>query len=72
MILPIVLDTLPKDLTEATQPASFFINRFLDDVANARNNLLLSKITQTHHTNQSQNADPIFPISDMYDDVINY
>ena len=62
MILPIVSDTLP--LTETTQPASFFINRLLNNVADAHDSLLLAKISQMYHVNQSRNPDPIFLISD--------
>ena len=41
------------------------INKLLNDVDNAHDNLLLSKISQTHYMNQSWNPDPIFPIGNM-------
>ena len=63
MIPPIVSNTPP--LAKTLQPASSFIKKLLDNVADAHDNLLLAKISQTHHTNQSQNPDPIFPIGNM-------
>ena len=63
VIPPIVSNTPP--LAETPQPASSFIKKLLDNVADARDNLLLAKFSQTHHANQSQNPNPIFPIGDM-------
>ncbi|KIM79776.1 hypothetical protein PILCRDRAFT_73731 [Piloderma croceum F 1598] len=49
IIPPIVPSTLPDDLADAGRTATSIINTLADDVANARDNLLLSKISQTHY-----------------------
>jgi hypothetical protein len=46
VIPPIVPSTLPKDLADADQTATSVINMLTNDFADARDNLLLSKILQ--------------------------
>jgi len=49
VILPIVPGNLPVELYDAGQTATALIDRLNNDVAQARDNLLLAKITQIHH-----------------------
>jgi len=65
VIPPIVPCELPTDASDATETARSIISRLADDVADARDNLLLSKITQSHYANASRNPDPQFKCGDM-------
>jgi hypothetical protein len=47
------------------QTATSVINTLVDDVTNARDNLLLSKISQTHYASMARNPDPLFNIGEM-------
>jgi len=55
---------LPKELADAGQTATSIINTLTDDVADARDNLLLSKISQTHYASTARNPDPHFIIGE--------
>ena len=50
VIPPIIPNELPIELYDAGQTASTLIDRLMDNVAQAWDNLLLAKITQVHHT----------------------
>jgi hypothetical protein len=45
VIPPIVPSSLPKELADAGQTATSIINMLMDDVTDAHDNLLLSKIS---------------------------
>jgi hypothetical protein len=61
----IVPNTLPLELQTAGNAASDIIRRLTDDVAEARDNLLLTKITQAYHTSASRAPDPMYNKGDM-------
>jgi hypothetical protein len=61
----IVPNTLPLELQTAGDAASDIIKRLTDDVAEARDNLLLTKITQAYHTSASRAPDPMYNKGDM-------
>jgi hypothetical protein len=65
IILPIIPSTLPADLADAGQTPTSVINTLANDVANAHDNLLLSKISQTHYASTARNPDPLFNIGEM-------
>ncbi|KIM73217.1 hypothetical protein PILCRDRAFT_81336 [Piloderma croceum F 1598] len=65
VIPPIIPCELPVDASGAIETAKSIINRLADDVADARDNLLLSKITQSHYANASCSPDPQFKCGDM-------
>jgi hypothetical protein len=65
IIPPIVPSLLPVELADTVQTATSVINRLKDDVADAHDNLLLSKISQTHYDNSTHCPDPSFKIGDM-------
>jgi len=62
---PIVPDTLPADLQDAAQMATVLIQRLKDDVAEARDNLLLAKITQAHHSSTTRSPDLQYQEGDL-------
>jgi hypothetical protein len=51
--------------TNPSSLATELIEQINNDVADAHNNLLLAKITQTHHANKSRSPDPLFKIGEM-------
>ena len=65
IIPPIVPSTLPDELADAGRTATSIINTLADDVADACDNLLLSKISQTHYASTARNAKPHFDIGEM-------
>jgi hypothetical protein len=65
VIPPIVPSCLPDDLQEAGTQASKVMLRLSSDVADARDNLLLAKITQSHHTSSKRTPDPGYKENDL-------
>jgi len=65
IIPPIIPSSLPKELADAGQTATSIINTLTEDVADARDNLLLSKISQMHYASTAQNPNPHFNIGEM-------
>lgn len=65
VIPPIVPKHLPIELQDAALTAMLVIQQLEDDVAQARDNLLLAKITQSHHANTNHVLDPGFNINDL-------
>ena len=57
---PIVPQLLPVDLQAAGDTAITIINCLKDDVAQARDNLLLTKITQVFHVSATRPPDPMY------------
>jgi len=65
VIPPLVPSKLPTNLQDAAITATETIDRLLDDVADARDNLLHAKIQQSHHARDAHNPDPNYQINDM-------
>jgi hypothetical protein len=65
VIPPIIPDLLPNELQEAALTATSIIQQLENDVAQARDNLLLVKITQSHHASANRTPDPEFKINDL-------
>ena len=65
IVLPIVPSTLPADLVDAGWTATSVINTLANDVTDTRDNLLLSKISQTHYASTARNPEPHFNIGEM-------
>jgi hypothetical protein len=62
IISPIIPSELPIDLADAVDRASDIIQKLTDDVADARDNLLLAKFSQSHYANSSRAPDPQYSI----------
>jgi hypothetical protein len=60
MMPPIVPQLLPVDLQAAGDTAVTIINGLKDDVAQAQDNLLLTKITQAFHVSATRLPDPMY------------
>jgi len=58
VVPPIVPSALPAELQDAAKMAGDTIMRLTNDVAEARDNLLLTKITQAHHMASARAPDP--------------
>jgi hypothetical protein len=58
IIPPIVPFALPADLQDTAKIAGDIITCLTNDVAKAHNNLLLTKITQAHHTSSARAPNP--------------
>jgi hypothetical protein len=65
VIPPLVPTEIPAELTDAATTASGTINRLLDDVADAQNNLLLAKISQAHYSSTARSPGPQFVVGDL-------
>ena len=65
IIPPIIPQALPAELSEATEIAVKTIETVTNDVAQARDNLLLAKITQSHHADASRAPDPNYKVGDL-------
>jgi hypothetical protein len=65
IIPPLIPSLLAPEQTDCRPLISDLINRVNTDVADARDNLLLAKITQTHHANKSRTPNPLFSIGDL-------
>jgi hypothetical protein len=65
VIPPLIPTELPVELQDTAETATTMINHLKDDVAQARDNLLLAKITQTHHMSGSCAPDPHFKVDDL-------
>jgi hypothetical protein len=66
IIPPIVPSALPTELQDTMKIASDILTHLTDNVAEAHNNLLLTKITQTHHTSSACSAaDPGYKKGDF-------
>jgi RNase H-like domain found in reverse transcriptase/Integrase zinc binding domain len=65
VIPPIIPDSLLNELQEAALTATTIIQQLENDVAQARDNLLLAKITQSHHASANHAPDPEFKINDL-------
>jgi len=65
VIPPIIPQTLPLELLNAADTAMTTIQQLTNDVAEARDNLLLTKITQTFHANASRGTDPNYKPGDL-------
>ena len=57
VIPPLVPSKLPTNLQDAAITATETIDRLLNDVANACDNLLHAKIQQSHHAHDTRNPD---------------
>jgi hypothetical protein len=57
---PIVPQSLPVDLQTAGDAATMIIDRLTNDVAQARDNLLLMKVTQAFHASTTRLLDPMY------------
>jgi hypothetical protein len=55
---PIVPNTVPIELQDAADNADKLIQQLKDDVVEARDNLLLTKITQAHYADTTRGPDP--------------
>jgi hypothetical protein len=62
---PIVPQSLPVDLQTAGNTAMTIIDRLTNDVAQARDNLLLTKITQAFHASTTRRPDPMYKKNDL-------
>jgi hypothetical protein len=64
---PRVIPPIASSASSSTLPesAEHIIQRLSDDVAEARDNLLLTKITQAHHADTSHGRDPAYGVGDM-------
>jgi hypothetical protein len=62
---PIVPDTLLIELKDAAETATVLIQHVKDDVAKAWDNLLLTKITQAHHSAAARSPDPHYKVGDL-------
>ena len=65
VVPPIIPSALPAELQDAAKTAGDTITRLTNDVAEARDNLLLTKITQAHHTASARAPDPGYKIGDF-------
>jgi len=64
VIPPIIPSNLPPDLQDATKSASDVLSCLNDDVAQARDNLMLAKITQAHNVSTTRASDPQYKVGD--------
>jgi hypothetical protein len=65
VIPPLIPNALPLDLMDAAEIAMDVIGKITNDVAEARDNLLLTKITQTHHSDASRGPEPNYNVGDL-------
>jgi hypothetical protein len=62
---PIVPNTVPIELQDAADNADKLIQQLKDDVVEARDNLLLTKITQAHYADTTRGPDPHYKEGDL-------
>jgi len=65
IIPPMIPQSLPTKLLDATETATKTIETLTNDVAEVQDNLLLTKITQSHHANASRAPDPNYKVNDL-------
>ena len=65
VIPPIVTVNLPTELLDAAETAITTIEKINSDVAEAQDNLLLTKISQSHYVDTSRAPDPNYKIDDF-------
>lgn len=65
VIPPLVPNCLPTDLLDAAQTAMVTIDKITNDVAEAQDNLLLTKITQAFHADTSRAPEPNYKLGDL-------
>jgi hypothetical protein len=65
VIPPMIPETLPEELQDAGVTATSLIEQLQDDVAQARDNLLLEKITQSHHASANRAPDPAYKVNKL-------
>jgi hypothetical protein len=65
VIPPLIDVAIPPNQNDSEKTAMAIIKQLNDDVAEARDNLLLTKITQTHHANVSRGPDPGYKVNDL-------
>jgi hypothetical protein len=65
VIPPLIKPTTPTEHADINITTSKMITCLLSDVADACDNLLIAKITQSHHTAQHRGPDPDFKIGDL-------
>jgi hypothetical protein len=65
VIPPIIPLQLPSELMDGADTAVTTIQRLTDDIAEARDNLLLTKVTQSFHADSSRSPDPNYKIGDL-------
>ena len=65
VIPPIVPEVLPVDLWGAADTAIKTVQKLADDVAEAHDNLLLTKITQSHNSDAHRAPDPAYKVGDL-------
>ena len=64
IIPPIIHQTLPTELRSAGPAAERIMEQLKVDVADARDNLLLAKLAQAHHTSSSRGKEIIYNVGD--------
>jgi Integrase zinc binding domain len=65
VIPPMIPEMLPEELQDAGVTATSLIEQLQDDVTQARDNLLLAKITQSHHASANRAPDPAYKVNDL-------
>jgi hypothetical protein len=65
LIPPIIPSELPSDMNCNTDTVKTIIELLTNDVAEAKDNLLLAKITQAHHTDKLRPPDPEYQVGDL-------
>jgi len=63
-ILPPLIEELPKPSREHIS-AREVMTRVLQDVADAKDNLMVAKISQAHHANEHRCDDPEYKVGDL-------
>jgi hypothetical protein len=64
--LPLIIpNTVPIELQDAADNANILIQQLKDDIAEARDNLLLTKVTQAHYANTTWGPDPQYKEGDL-------
>ena len=57
--------SLPTELLDAAETATKMIEALTNDVTEAQDNLLLTKITQSHHADASRAPDPNYKVNEL-------
>ena len=65
VIPPMIPGTLPDELQDVGVTAMSIIEQLQNDVAQARDNLMLAKITQSHHASANRAPNPAFKINNL-------
>jgi Chromo (CHRromatin Organisation MOdifier) domain len=65
VIPPMIPEMLPEELQDAGVTAMSLIEQLQDNVTQARDNLLLAKITQSHHASANRAPDPAYKVNNL-------